>query len=65
MTTRNRTTADDAVYRKDGWIVIPGILTDGSKVYSVIDTSDYKDPINAVDLNAAIRIADCLAADAI
>lgn len=53
------------VYRKGNWIVMSECLTDGSRVYYVHNVGVNDSRIDAVNLNAAIQIAECLTKNAV
>lgn len=51
-------------YRKGSWIVLGSLLSDKSRVYRVLNVNECNDPIEAINLESAMKIADCLAENA-
>ena len=52
-------------YQKGSWVVKSYAQPDGSEIYLVCDTNEFLMPIEAVSFEAAMRIADHLAIDAV
>ena len=59
-------TMSQIMYQKGSWVVKSYAQPDGSGLYYLVcDTNESFRPIEAVDFEAAKRIADCLADDAV